>query len=251
MKVTLPRDRITVVLTSCGRWDLLVQSLDTFLSHHAPGRFLLIDDSADRAFAERIGARYPGIEVILNDPRLGQHASIDKAYAQVSTPWIVHLEDDWFFTGPMDVTDAMALMNDDASIAAVCFSVFRKLKFRHRIFGTTFRHGDRLYGDLRRAHRDWYGFSYYPTLLRRSLWEEFGPYARFPNERSISRTLKDRGLGIVQQLPGVGMHVGSGHSVFDPARANEKRRITGSLWRRLSGQGVFRSTSKERSGFRS
>jgi hypothetical protein len=29
--------------------------------------------------------------------------------------------------------------------------------------------------------------------------------------------------------------------VFDPARAGEKRRITGSLWRRLTGRGRFAS----------
>jgi hypothetical protein len=45
---------ITCVLTSCGRWDFLARSIDTFLEHHEPARFILIEDSADRVFAQRI-----------------------------------------------------------------------------------------------------------------------------------------------------------------------------------------------------
>lgn len=230
---------ITCVLTSCGRWDLLVQSIDTFLAHNEPGRFILVEDSADADFAERIRARYPQIEVLLNTPRLGQHRAIDRAYADVQTPWIVHLEDDWVFTGPLDLKHARAVIEADPTVIAVCFSVFGRLKLRHRIWGATYAHNGQSYGDLRRAHKEWYGFSFYPTLLRRQTWEEHGPYAKFPNERAISKYMKGMGLGIVHALPGVGIHVGSGRSVFDPARAGERRRITGGLWRRLRGKARF------------
>jgi hypothetical protein len=237
-------DLITCVLTSCGRWDLLVQSIDTFLKYHEPGRFILVEDSADHAFAERIRARYSAIEVILDDPRLGQHRAIDKAYGMVTTPYIVHLEDDWFFTGPMDVANARGVLDGDPTIVAVCFSVFRRYKLNHRIHSTRFTHNGRLYARMKpRAHRDWHGFSFYPSLLKRAFWEEYGPYARYPNERTLSRAMKDIGKGVVHQLPGVGIHVGSGRSVFDPARASENRRVTGALWRRLFGKGVFAPTA--------
>jgi hypothetical protein len=55
--------------------------------------------------------------------------------------------------------------------------------------------------------------------------------------------MKALGLFIAYQLPGVGIHVGSGKSVFDPARAGERRRVTG-RWRRwLAGKGPFSSAS--------
>jgi hypothetical protein len=54
--------------------------------------------------------------------------------------------------------------------------------------------------------------------------------------------MKDHGLWVAYQLPGVGIHVGSGHSVFDPARAGERRRVTGSWWKRLTGKGVYAPT---------
>jgi hypothetical protein len=252
MRQALDADVITVVLTSCGRWDLLTQSIDTFLAHHRPDRFLLIEDSANEDFARLIRERYPAIEVVLNNPRLGQHAAIDKAYGMVTTPMILHLEDDWLFTGPMDVNDALAVLAGDERIVSVCFSVFARSKFRHRIFGKRFKHGDRSYARMEHAHRDWYGYSFYPTLLRRKTWEDHGPFARFANERAISRYMKDRGLGLVYQLPGVGLHVGSGRSVFDPARAGERRRVTGAFWRRLRGRDAFapggNETPPQRSG---
>ncbi len=178
------------MLTSCGRWDLLTQSIDTFLAHNQPGRFIVVEDSGDEAFATRIRERYPAIEVALNNPRLGQHRAIDKAYAMVTTPWIVHLEDDWFFTGPLALDDARKVIEADESVIAVCFSVFGRLKLRHRIWGASYVHDGVRYGDMRAAHRESYGFSFYPTLLRRRTWEEHGPYAKFQNERAISKYMK-------------------------------------------------------------
>lgn len=243
MKTIFPKDLITTVLTSCGRWEFLVQSLDTFLAHHEPGRFVLVEDSADRGFAKRVADRYPQIEVVLNEPRIGQHCAIDKAYGMVATPYILHLEDDWFFTGAMDVDDARRLLEEKPEVVSVCFSVFRRLKLRQRIFKSVFRHGAHRYARLDRAHRDWHGYSFYPTLLSRATWEGHGPYAKFQNERAISRYMKDQGKWVAYQLPGVGIHVGSGHSVFDPARAGERRRVTGGWRRRLTGKGLFASTA--------
>ena len=244
MKTVFPADLITTVLTSCGRWDFLVQSLDTFLAHHQPGRFIVVEDSADRDFARRIGERYSMVEVVLNEPRLGQHKAIDKAYAMVTTPFIVHLEDDWFFTGAMDVEDARRLLGENPELVSVCFSVFRRLKLRQRIFARTFRHGPHVYASLQRAHRDWHGFTFYPTLIARRTWEAHGPWAKYQNERAISRAMKDRGLWVAYQLPGVGIHVGSGHSVFDPARAGEARRVTGGWRKRLAGKGLYVPAAK-------
>jgi hypothetical protein len=243
VKTVFLRDEVTAVLTSCGRWDFLIRSIDTFLAHHEPARFILIEDSGDTDFAQRIAARYPAIEVVLNQPRLGQHAAIDRAYGMVNTPFIVHLEDDWVFTGAMDIADARQLLDANPSVASVCFTVFRLLKWRQRVFARTFRHGSHLYASLHTAHREWHGHSFYPTLVRRRTWEEHGPYASFQNERAISRHMKGLGLFVAYQLPGVGIHVGSGRSVFDPARVGERRRITGGWRRWLAGKGPFSSAN--------
>ena len=239
---TISAEKITVVLTSCGRWDLLTRSIDSFLTHHEPARFILIDDSGNPEIVDRIRHRFPFVDLIANEQRIGQHAAIDKAYSKVRTPFIVHLEDDWDFSGTMRTDEAIQLLSDDASVSAVCFVVFHELKLRHRIHSFKFMYGGQAYARMtRRAHRDWHGYSFYPTLVARATWEEYGPYANFPNERALSRYVKDRGRSLVYQLPGVAKHAGSGQSVFDPARAQERRRISGGLWRRLRGENVYRS----------
>ena len=217
---------VTCVLTSCGRFDLLRVTLDSFLAHHRSARFLIAEDSADEAFAEQVRDRYPKVEVLVNQPRLGQHRSIDRAYAQVSTPFIFHMEDDFRFDRPVDVAEAVELIEIDHAISSVCFRRFDTLKLRHRLFAQRFAHGANRYARMRRAHRDWYGFTFNPSVLRRDFWAERGPYQDYQNERTISRAMKDQGLGVVFQLPGSAVHIGSGRSIFDPARATENRRIS-------------------------
>lgn len=242
VRSTFAANEISVVLTSCGRWDLLVHSIESFLSYHLPARFLLVEDSGDPSFAARVHKRFPFIDLIANQPRIGQHASIDKAYEKVTTPFIVHLEDDWDFTGAMHVQPAIRLLSSDSSASAVCFTVFRKLKLMHRIHSFEFAHEGLKYARMtQHAHRDWHGYSFYPTLVARATWEEHGPYANYANERALSRHMKDLGKSLIYQLPGIAMHTGSGQSVFDPARAEENRRITGGIWRRLRGVSAYRA----------
>lgn len=227
--------RITACLTSAGRWDLLARTLDSLFAHHAFERFLIVEDSADPAFADRIRSAYPAVEVLLNDPRLGQHAAIDRVYGAVTTPFILHLEDDWVFTGPMDADDAAAVLDADPALSAVCFRYFPTLKWGHRRRSTRFSTTRAAYARMAlAAHRDWHGYTFNPSLVRRAFWVEHGPFARFSNERALSRAMKDRGLTVAYQLPGVAQHIGSGRSVVDPARAGEARRLSGG-WRRWFG----------------
>src|SRR5688572_3336543 len=90
---------ITFVLTSCGRFDLLEQTLSSFLTHNtAPiSRYIIVEDSADPAVLSIVARLGGGIEVLVNDPPIGQLAAIDRAYALVSTPYIFHCQDDWLF----------------------------------------------------------------------------------------------------------------------------------------------------------
>ncbi len=236
MKTTIPPE-VTVVLTSCGRWDLLQPTLASFLDHHEPRRLIVMEDSADAGFARRITDAFPEIEVMLNDPRLGQHGSIDRGYAAVDTPFILHLEDDWHFSGPALAGPAMRLLGERADIAAVCFRHLAGLKLSHRLRAKRFRWEGGDYADMGSAHRDWYGYTFNPTLVRKALWEEHGPFALYPNERALSAAMKQRGYAVAFQLPGVAHHTGSGRSVFDPQRVGERRRLSRrSMLSRLLGK---------------
>ena len=69
----------------------------------------------------KVTARFPfPIQVIVNRPSLGQIASIDKAYATVTTPYIFHCEDDWRFFRSGFIESSLALLQLDRSISVVC-----------------------------------------------------------------------------------------------------------------------------------
>ena len=79
---------VTLVLTSCGRFDLLEETLVS-LEAAEPGGFarkIIVEDSADEAMAAKIRARFPDHELIFNQPNIGQMRAIDRAYERVETP---------------------------------------------------------------------------------------------------------------------------------------------------------------------
>lgn len=236
MKTSLGAFDLTTVLTSCGRWNLLTRTLDSFLAHHEPGRFILVEDSADADFAERVRERYPFAQVLLNDPRLGQHRAIDRAYSTVRTSHVLHLEDDWEFVGPLDPQAGIGLLGARDDVAAVCFRQLQTLKLTHRLRARRFEHGGHSYADMRGAHREWYGYTFNPSIVRLETWREYGPFAEHANERSLSRSFRAAGLHVVLALPGICGHIGSGRSVHDPARAGEHRRLS-TGWRARLGFG--------------
>lgn len=91
---------ITLVVTSCGRFDLLKRTLETFdLFNTADIREVFItEDSVDEAVRLAIPGHWRShCSFLVNRPKLGQLASIDLAYESVNTPYIFHCEDDWAF----------------------------------------------------------------------------------------------------------------------------------------------------------
>lgn len=90
---------ITLVVTSCGRHDLLQQTLESFIKcvDILPQETVIVEDlMVDRP----AWLNYPQlgpIKWLQNETNMGQAYSIDRAYAEVKTDYIFHLEDDWFF----------------------------------------------------------------------------------------------------------------------------------------------------------
>ncbi len=86
----------TLVITSCGRHDLLRRTFESFRAavDQGPRETIIIEDSAAERpeWLPRHNVRW-----ISNGAQRGQIFSIDKAYAEVKTPYIFHCEDDWFF----------------------------------------------------------------------------------------------------------------------------------------------------------
>ena len=102
-----------MVLTSCGRFDLLEKTLNSFFEYntHPIRKFVLVEDSGRDEVRDAIPPEYRDqIHLIVNKPKLGQVASIDKAYEQVETDYIFHCEDDWLFYRPEFIEDSKIIL---------------------------------------------------------------------------------------------------------------------------------------------
>lgn len=186
---------VTAVLTSCGRFGLLDQTLRSFLAHEtAPlSRFILIEDSGDEGVRDVVRAIDPGIEVLVNPIRIGQHAAIDRAYAQVSTPLVMHLEDDWLFSGPV-VADGCAILAAHPEVSVVSGRFMDDFGYPGPLPPLE-RLGEVAYRRIPRAlHPGWFGYSFAPGMRRLAEWRRFGPFARYGREWDVSYAMKRAGL---------------------------------------------------------
>ena len=111
-KYTIDSATFTTVLTSCGRFDLLKETVASFLEHFDVPKIIVAEDSERPGEARAFAKDFPAVEVRVNEPKLGQLRSIDELYATLTTPYVVHLEDDWGFTRSLD------LFSRDTSVLA-------------------------------------------------------------------------------------------------------------------------------------
>jgi Glycosyl transferase family 2 len=192
---------ITFVITSCGRFDLLNVCLTSFLTYNtAPiARYLLIEDSGNQNIHSVIEKFRVPIEVIVNDPPLGQIAAIDRACRSIATPYIFHCEDDWRFYRSGFVEESLELLQSDPAITAV---ICRR-PGQNRLTDLIFEKCPVQETNLIRYRKPnpWLhplalGYSFNPGLRRLSDYQQLGSFAKWGHEVGASRYFKLRGRTI-------------------------------------------------------
>lgn len=164
---------VTVVVTSCGRHDLLDRSLDTFHrfnTYSGVKEILVVEDgTADpSAVCRRHGAR-----LIRIGERVGQVLAIDRAYAEVTTRYIFHMEDDWEFYRPGFIEKSKGILDADPSTLCVWLRSWNDTN-AHPL---SFRATDRGFGVLAPSFDQvWNGFTFNPGLRRLSDYEAIGSF---------------------------------------------------------------------------
>lgn len=216
--MTISRD-ITFVLTSCGRFDLLAETLRTFVAcNTAPiARWLVVEDSGREEVRDAVrGAGVP-IEVIVNDPPVGQMASIDRAYAKVDTPYIFHCEDDWRFFRSGFVEESLLLLEAVATVSAVMCRRTGQNPMHDAIVGTAplLAAGGVAYRmPVPHVSDVWFGYGFNPGLRRLADARAIGSFASRGHEKHASVWFKRRGMGMAAlespacETTGQGRHVG-------------------------------------------
>ena len=113
--------KVTVVLTSCNRVDLLDKTIESFHKYNTYPieEFIIIEDSTDTKAIEHIKNKYSDYNLIFNDKNLGTFKSIDIAYSKVRTPYVFHLEDDWEFVKEGFIEDSMKILDNNSNVINV------------------------------------------------------------------------------------------------------------------------------------
>ncbi len=144
---------------------------------------MLTEDAADPRVAELCARRFPFVRVLMNAPKLGQMASIDRIYGEIATPFVLHLEDDWRFDAAPDLAAAIALLKAAADVSAVCLRAFAEVKPRFREKADIVEAAGARFAVMRAdADETWFGYTFNPSIVRRSFWEAQGGFARFGGE---------------------------------------------------------------------
>jgi glycosyltransferase involved in cell wall biosynthesis len=220
---------ITLVVTSYNRFDLLRRTIDSFnrVNTYPVKEIIIIDDSGDRQMHKRIEATFPNYHLILNEKNIGLIESIDKAYSQVSTPFIFHTEDDFEYTKGGFIEDSLKLMEADDSI------------FRVGIRGQT--HIDSLDSEIYTAggiqykkakfyswdieahgNQFWHGFGFQCGMIRKCHYDLVKPYSQYstPDEFITIRECRvglayyDLKLSAVSLTEDYAVHTGGKRSTY-------------------------------------
>ncbi len=239
----------SVVLTSCARFDLLTPTLESFFAHvdEPPAAFILVEDSGDAAVRDALapfrGALGREFTVLLNRPQLGQMRAIDRAYAEVATPYIFHCEDDWAFCRSGFIAESRAILEGRADVSMVGLRPREELNPLVRATP-----GETLEGDGRiayfaldpRLHPEYFSYSFNPGLRRTKDARAIGPFAPLGHEADVSYAFKKAGFRIANLESPAVRHIGDARHVVDPTMPDKPKTLPERLarsarkrWKRL------------------
>ncbi|MEX0589898.1 MAG: glycosyltransferase [Xanthobacteraceae bacterium] len=220
---------ITFVLTSCNRFDLLRETVESFLTFNTCpiAEYLFVEDSGNDQIYELVRSFGPAIKVILNDPPIGQIASIDKAYAELHTPYIFHCEDDWRFFRKGFIEESLVLLDSVPEVSVVSGRRRgQKPDFDRRFFNSPQRHcnGIGYRFNAPEPEQIWGGYTFNPGLRRLQDYRKLGSFGAVSTEADISRWFLKHGMHVAHLEHPACETTGHGRHLVDPSAAKRQGR---------------------------
>lgn len=212
---------IDVILTSCGRFDLLERTLESFHRHNTyPIReFHIYDDSGFEKWndkqheaVERIEQTYSHVTFHAGDKRIGQIEAMCYLMQFVTTPYYFTCEDDWHFTESGFIEDSMAVLEEHPEILQ-CWLRSKSDTNGHPVISFNGK------CSLMSTKYEWKGFSFNPALRRLSDYVPYNTITTFrPNdpsrsEREIGEYYHKLGRTAAILNKGYVKHIGDGRTI--------------------------------------
>ena len=210
------KEKITVTLTHYKRLDLLKKTLDSFFStnNYEIDQFLIIDDSGEKYYSNKIKKLYSDATVIDNNKNIGQSRSIDKLLKNCLNEYIFHLEEDWLFDSESNnyIESSMKILKNNPDIHQV--HIRHQNDDPHPCIGEVNYIDNVGFKFLDNNWRDtWTGFSFNPGLRRKSDLDKMFPNGliEFKDEMQASIHTKKFNYRAVRLENTVCKHIGWGN----------------------------------------
>lgn len=169
---------VSVVLTSCGRFDCLMKTIESFrkFNKFPIHEFIICEDSGDKNMHGAVKELCPDATLILHKQNVGLVANIDSGYSRVKTPFVFHMEDDWEFYRGGFIEKSLEILFIYPHIMQVWI---RDLKDTngHPVEEKKYKAGSANFFLLEtNVMGAWHGFSWNPGLRRMSDYKLVGPF---------------------------------------------------------------------------
>lgn len=213
----------TVVITSCGRQDLLEKMIDSFLEFNTYPiqEYVITEDSGNVSANDSLKEKYRNLPITWIDSpqRRGQMACIDDAYSRVKTKYIFHCEDDWEFFRPGFIEESKKILELSPAILQVWIRAENDTN-NHPLEPMVYQinsGSEPLRFKKLAYHGNWNGFSLNPGLRRFSDYKLLGCFAPYRKEIFISVAYRIRLFSAVI-ICGEGFvrHIGWERHIPDP-----------------------------------
>ena len=218
-------NNVTLVVTSCGRMDLLDQTLESlFETDWSEFEYkIIIEDSGDQKNKDYIEHKYGHkFDLILfNEKNIGKLKSIDKAYSFVKSKYIFHCEDDWFFHRKGFLNDSVEILESDKNISTVNLrSYYWDLKTYSKYVVSARRSVKcvHYYVIEDNSKMPMNGFSLNPGLRRKSDILDLGELSNIGAEYLLSSAFLKKGMHMVILENSAIAHLGWGRGLEDPGK---------------------------------
>jgi hypothetical protein len=219
--------KIDSILTSCGRFDLLAKTLESFFqfADMPIDNFIIYDDSC-QPFPESIVKNYPQIKFIEGNGKIGQIKAIDILYSHVKNEYVFFQEDDWLFHRTGFIAQSMDILETDPKIMQVWLRS-QNDRNGHGVTGVPriTKQGTRyqmMSSEYQRGK--WSGFSFNPGLRRLSDYKNLFPNgysgvttfnAKEPwkSEMEVGQVYKQAGFKAATLMQGFVKHLGANRHI--------------------------------------
>ena len=237
------QEKMSFVITSCGRVDLLNKTLESFFKFNSFKfeKLFLIEDSVDEKVYKQVKTKWGDkLEITLNKHKKGQIKSIEEIYKKVKTPFVFHCEDDWMYTRGNFVEESLKILKSDPKIIQVWLESESAKDFGVFEFGPIRKNNNIKFRNVSpKEGWEWGYFSFRPGVKRMSDYYLINGYQKFFNEIDIGLEYKKKGFyTVVIEEPAI-IDLGAGRGCDDPTRIMPNRRKTNAprgikrLWKHI------------------